>query len=205
MRGSYIDIFGLALTKGGEYDSSDTKLLGWDHTFVLLMCLPVFFSFLAYAGILFYEVATKKEFISSKPITIITTTIDATKAGKYVETANPPTLGAQPTTGTVGTGADPKNAHLPVDPLNLNPTANPPVMATGVTTLPAIAVQKDTTSELYLWEELLIYMVFHIVGLTFCVQPAKRTRAHNACGVIIAWLHFALIIAYAFVSVSFIY
>lgn len=206
MRGHYLDLIQLALEKQGEFDSTDTKMLGWDHTFVLLMCLPVFFSFLAYAGILFYEVATKKEFISSKPLTITTTT------AKYVDTgANPPQLPGQPTTAqgtTAGTtvnsgegGALATNVHQPVDPAN--PLARPPVVQTGGTNQPAAVIEKDTTVELYIWEELLIYMAIHIVGLTFCVQPALRKRDHNAVGVVIAWLHFAYILGYAFVSVDY--
>lgn len=65
-----------------------------------------------------------------------------------------------------------------------------------------LAVEKDTTVELYLWEELLLFMAFHLVGLVFCIQPALSHRKHTAVGIVIAWLHLPLICGYTFVAVG---
>lgn len=200
MRGTYFDIIALALQKGGEFTSEDTEMLGWNHTLVLLMCLPVFFTFLAYAGILFYEVATKKELISSKPVAI------NTAPAKYVDTgANPTQAPAQASNissiseAHQGQAINPNFQGAKTTSNSSNP--NLPIFQAAVSPQLVADAQKDSNAELYLWEELLIYMVFHIVGLTFSVQPAIRHRDHNAVGVIIAWLHMALIVAYAFVAV----
>lgn len=59
MRGDVNALAELFLYTKGEYSSDNVEFMGWYSTTVLLICLPVFLTFLAYAGILFYEVATK--------------------------------------------------------------------------------------------------------------------------------------------------
>lgn len=199
MRGDTISLTALLIATKGEYGSENVEFMGWYSTTVLLICLPVFLTFLAYAGILFYEVATKKEFISSRPLTISTTT------SKYVDTGAPQgaqgagTLANPPGTNYPAPGAG-HLGHQPVD-LGSNPQTSPPVIGgPGIVAAP-VAVEKDTTVELYLWEELLLFMVFHLVGLVFCIQPCLTKRNHNAVGIVVAWLHLPYICGYAFVAV----
>lgn len=217
MRGTFTDLIYYIGLKD-EYDYSNAEKMGWNSTFVLLMCLPVFFSILAYAGILFYEVAAKKELISSKPLAVSTT------SAKYADTtgnqpSNPtggptgiPTLGGAGNTGAtnINPGMDGTNLGGPTGTTNppaLNPgigLAQPPGTTTGALNQPPTttgAVASDANCELYIYEELLIYMMFHLIGLAFCVQPALYKRGHNAVGVVIAWLHFALLGGYTFVAV----
>lgn len=171
-----------------EYTSDDVQADGWYSSTVLLICLPVFLTLLAYAGILFYEVAAKKELISNRPITINTT------ATKYTD-PNPQLANPPGTTGTLATNLpvnNPQHAPLPLDINNQNPQV--------VQTAPVV-VEKDTTIEPYLWEELLVYFVFHLVALVFCIHPAQISTNQNVLSIVIAWLHFAYICGYSFVAV----
>lgn len=211
MRGDIGSLTALLIATKGEYSSDDVKFMGWEYTTVLLICLPVFFSFLAYAGILFYEVATKKELISAKPATISTTT------SKYADKSAPTGPGGNPEGLQNPPGQGGLPGHQPVDlgqgqGLHGQPDTRPGQglgTNTGAFGQPGttagtqpVAVEKDTTVELYLWEELLLFMAFHLVGLVFCIQPGLSRRGHTALGIVIAWLHLALICAYAFVAVQ---
>lgn len=203
MRGDSVTLAAWLISTKGEYAAENVEIMGWYSTTVLLICLPVFLTFLAYAGILFYEVATKKDLITTKPITISTTT------SKYADTGLPAgTLANPPPPAPIGGGHQPvdlgSNSHptqgTTAHPPGQNLAINTGVPPTGLAT-DAIVVEKDTTLELYLWEELLIYMIFHLVGLVFCIQPCLTKRNHNAVGIVIAWIHFPLICGYAFVAV----
>jgi hypothetical protein len=206
MRGDAVTLATLLFATKGEYSADNVEFMGWYSTTVLLICLPVFLTFLAYAGILFYEVAAKKELITSRPLSVSTA---STKYAAGTDPANP--------TGTNYPPGSPQG-HQPVDlgsnagaqPQPYGATANPQSHFGGGANAPGSTLGSSGVppqigagaTELYLWEELFLFMVFHMVGLVFCIQPALTKRNHNSVGIVIAWLHFPYICGYAFVSVT---
>lgn len=157
------------------------NVLGWKSSVVLNICLPIFFTFIAYAAILFVEVALKKRLLTEKPAGGGATT------SKYSDpegiSANQPAAPADP-------NRDPRAPAMPSSSNN-----NPP------TTVP-VSVSKTEPSQPFLWEELFVYMLFHIMACSFAIHRTKKTANHTALPIIIAWIHFLTIIGYSFVSVD---
>ena len=40
---------------------------------------------------------------------------------------------------------------------------------------PTVTIEREDTIEPYLWEELLVYLLFHIVALGMCIHPTSWT------------------------------
>jgi hypothetical protein len=158
------------------------NILGWKSSIVLNICLPIFFTFIAYAAILFVEVALKKRLLTEKPAGGGATT------SKY---SDPEGISANPNPQPADANRDPRAPAMPTSSVN-----NPP------TTIP-LAVSKTEPTQPYLWEELFVHMLFHIMACSFAIHRTKKASNHSALPIIIAWIHFLTIIGYSFVSVAF--
>lgn len=174
------------------YESKDVEVNGWYSSTVLLICLPVFFTLVGYTAILFVEVAMKKDMIAGRPSSI--ETVD-----KKYKTEEP--------NAAAGTGPSPVPPILNPNP-GLNPTGtlggtDVPANPTPPTVLPTnVTYESERTVEPYVWEELLVYLIFHLVALTFCIHPAKVKTNQNTLSIILAWIHFVAIGAYAAITVQ---
>ena len=157
------------------------NVLGWKSSVVLNICLPIFFTFIAYAAILFVEVALKKRLLTEKPPGGGATT------SKY---SDPEGISAHPPAAPADPNRDPRVPAMPTASVN-----NPP------TTVP-VSVSKTEPTQPFLWEELFIHMLFHVTACSFAIHRTKRTANHTALPIIVAWIHFLTIIGYSFVSVD---
>ena len=188
----------LVLPNWNDYPASAVEYLGWYSGRTLLICLPVFLTVVIYTAVVITEIALKKDWLGAKPLKLETT---VTKTNlKYQDpttgTANP----ANPAGATNPAGGAEFHPNLAVQnpaPGDANALAVPPP---PVISGPPV-VEKEETLEPYLWEELLVYMAFHVVGLVFCIQPAKTDSPQNIVGVVLAWIHMVVISAYAACSI----
>jgi hypothetical protein len=155
--------------------------LGWKSSVVLNICLPIFLTFIAYAAILFVEVALKKRLLTEKPAGGGATTT------KY---SDPEPISANQQAAPADPHRDPRAPAMPTSSLN-----NPP------TTIP-LSVSKVDSSQPFLWEELFVHMLFHIMACSFAIHRTKMAANHAVLPIIIAWIHFLTIIGYSFVSVT---
>lgn len=161
-----------------DYSASDVEPMGWYSGRVLLIALPVFITLLAYAIILFAEVAMKKNFLAGPPISLETKVERYEDKGPQNFQPNMQTNNPQPGDPTVG-------MH------------NPPT-----TVVQTVTIEKELTTEPYLWEELLVYLMFHLVCLGMTIHTSQYDSNQNVLGVVIAWLHLVAIIGYTFIAVS---
>ncbi len=164
----------------GEYDDKQIEPYGWYASRVLLIALPVFITLLAYAIILFAEVAMKKNFIAGPPASIETTVkrYEDNTAGQNFQ-PNLQVNNPRPGDATAG--------------MNQPPT----------TVIQTVTVEKEHTNEPYLWEELLVYLMFHLVSLGMTIHTSQWESNQNVLGVVIAWLHLVAICGYTFIAVGF--
>ena len=182
------------------FESSDMKTLGWYSVNVLLVCLPIFLTFLAYTAILFAEVALKKPFVN-KPADGSDTITTETKS-KYndpLPAAGGPNglpLSNQPARASTTTTAQnqARNPPLPIEG-RLEPQL--PLPPTTLTT----TISQPSADQPYIWEDLLLHMLLHIMSCAFSLHRTRRASNQNALPLVIAWIHFALISGYAFVLV----
>ena len=100
---------------------------------------------------------------------------------------------------------DPNYPQIPVQP---DPNAPPGVglppalPLAGPTDIALAPVLGQVQPGLYVWEELLILLAFHVVSCSFYAQP--RASSQNALGPVLAWIHFVALAAYAFIIVVFV-
>jgi hypothetical protein len=190
---------------GDNYDSTNTKdYLGWSYSSVLLMALPIMLTALAMTVTFAIEVALKIQILSAQPEklavggSIPASTLDGGSGGVPIP---------GPVPGSAANKyADPsQGVDVPIQP---NPNSqlpsitgpNPPVL--GVNNQVVVnPITSDTHKSLYVWEEVMILFLFHIVSCSFYSQPRKSSQ--NALGPILAWIHFVAILGYAFVIVSY--
>lgn len=185
------------------YDSKSAKdYTGWNYTSVLTIALPIMFTALGLAVTFAIEVALKIQILSVRE-----EKLPAGTPGLQNPAGASPVPGPVPgqTPGLPGNkyadNSDP--SQPPQIPLQNDPNAGgqiPPPPLAGPADLALPPLLGTVQPGLYVWEELLILLAFHVVSCSFYAQP--RASSQNALGPVLAWIHFVALAAYAFIIVD---
>ena len=191
----------------GDFKSEHMQHYGWYKNKVFHVCLPIFVTFLVYLGLLIAEYIVKKPWLLKDP-----KIAGESSSEKYQEKKQELPLSEPPKTPEnkpIDPTAPPEKKALAEKDIEKKnevkkdeekkQTKPEPLAEQAVITIRSSSSEMD---EFYLWEDLLIYMLLHVMSCVFSIHQTKKASNQGSLTIILAWVHFVLISVYAFISVE---